>query len=148
MRRRNRCERKTATDSGTRRSSYAFVEKLRHTHEKWHAFHIMRKKRIYITVKLHFKVFFSAYWNLLRSVIFIELCHIIQCLECTTHTTLHPYMVVMTSFFVSKGRCVLVSVVVCYALSKVRRCLRHNLCSQPYGSKSLVRSTGSAVWNF
>jgi hypothetical protein len=32
-----------------------------------------------------------------------------------------------------------------YALSKVRRCLRHNLCSQPYGSKSLVRSTGSAV---
>jgi hypothetical protein len=35
-----------------------------------------------------------------------------------------------------------------YALSKVRRCLRHNLCSQPYGSKSLVRSTGSAVWNF
>jgi hypothetical protein len=38
--------------------------------------------------------------------------------------------------------------VVLYALSKVRRCLRHNLCSQPYGSKSLVRSTGSAVWNF
>jgi hypothetical protein len=35
-----------------------------------------------------------------------------------------------------------------YALSKVRRCLRHNLCSQPYGSKSLVRSTGSAVLNF
>jgi hypothetical protein len=35
-----------------------------------------------------------------------------------------------------------------YALSKVRRCLRHNLCSQPYGSKSLVRSTGSAVRNF
>jgi hypothetical protein len=35
-----------------------------------------------------------------------------------------------------------------YALSKVRKCLRHNLCSQPYGSKSLVRSTGSAVWNF
>jgi hypothetical protein len=32
-----------------------------------------------------------------------------------------------------------------YALSKVRRCLRHNLCSQPYGSKCLVRSTGSAV---
>jgi hypothetical protein len=32
--------------------------------------------------------------------------------------------------------------------TKVRRCLRHNLCSQPYGSKSLVRSTGSAVWNF
>jgi hypothetical protein len=35
-----------------------------------------------------------------------------------------------------------------YAMSKVRRCLRHNLCSQPYGSKSLVRSTGSAVWHF
>jgi hypothetical protein len=35
-----------------------------------------------------------------------------------------------------------------YALSKVRRYLRHNLCSQPYGSKSLVRSTGSAVWSF
>jgi hypothetical protein len=32
-----------------------------------------------------------------------------------------------------------------YALSKVRICLRHNLCSQPYGSKSLVRSTESAV---
>jgi hypothetical protein len=32
------------------------------------------------------------------------------------------------------------------ALSKVRRRLRHNLWSQPYGSKSLVRSTGSAVW--
>jgi hypothetical protein len=32
-----------------------------------------------------------------------------------------------------------------YALSKVPRCLRHNLCSQPYESKSLVRSTGSAV---
>jgi hypothetical protein len=32
-----------------------------------------------------------------------------------------------------------------YALCKVRRRLRHNLCSQPYGSKSLVRSTGSAV---
>jgi hypothetical protein len=27
----------------------------------------------------------------------------------------------------------------------VPRCLRHNLCSQPYGSKSLERSTGSAV---
>jgi hypothetical protein len=31
-------------------------------------------------------------------------------------------------------------------------CLRsedaHNLCNQPYGSKSLLRSTGSAVWNF
>jgi hypothetical protein len=26
-----------------------------------------------------------------------------------------------------------------------RRCLRHNLCSQPYGSKSILRSTGSAV---
>jgi hypothetical protein len=35
-----------------------------------------------------------------------------------------------------------------YALSKVRRCLRHNLCSQRYGSKSLVRSTGSEVWHF
>jgi hypothetical protein len=32
-----------------------------------------------------------------------------------------------------------------YGLSKVRRCLRHNLCSQPYGSKSLIGSTGSAV---
>jgi hypothetical protein len=35
-----------------------------------------------------------------------------------------------------------------YAQSKVRRCLRHNLCRQPYGIKSLVRSTGSAVWSF
>jgi hypothetical protein len=34
-----------------------------------------------------------------------------------------------------------------YALSKAWRCLRHNLRSQLYGSKSLVRSTGSAVWN-
>jgi hypothetical protein len=34
------------------------------------------------------------------------------------------------------------------APKKDRICLRHNLSSQTYGSKSLVRSTGSAVWNF
>jgi hypothetical protein len=33
-------------------------------------------------------------------------------------------------------------------MSTVRRCLSHNLRSQPYGSKSLVRSTGSAVSMF
>jgi hypothetical protein len=33
----------------------------------------------------------------------------------------------------------------CRAVSKVRTYLRRNLCSQPYGSKSLVRSAGSVV---
>jgi hypothetical protein len=32
-------------------------------------------------------------------------------------------------------------------LPKVWRRLRHNLCSQRYGSKSFVCSTGCAVWN-
>jgi hypothetical protein len=38
-----------------------------------------------------------------------------------------------------------------YALSKARRCLRHNLCSQSYGSKSLqqdLRYEISSYWRF
>jgi hypothetical protein len=50
-----------------------------------------------------------------------------------------PNKTTVREFFFQNGQ---------YNLFKVRRCLRHNLCSHPYGSKSFVRSTRSAVWNF
>jgi hypothetical protein len=56
------------------------------------------------------------------------------------HTTLWQVYDTQTIWFTNTWRganhCVqAVSCLYCYALSKVRRCLRHNLCSQPCGSK-------------